>query len=424
MKRRISFLVVAFLLLQACSHPLEIEGEGDIVNWGKFGSADGTHSCSLDQYKAKDIACTKNFAITNYDVNYHAAPKSGWVFSGWKGICEDFGTATCPLKISADVVPKFWFKTMPATIAVFEQVPVAVGAGPKIPWSAGLAYDEAKGLVYTGKLSVEDSSAGRADTILAINIFTGDRNIVSSDDQALSGQIGNAIAIKYLDEENNRLLGWKYEGSEERLIAVNLETGNRSVVASSAVGTGVDLVAIVDMEVNFNLQKAYFASNELGFNGVAVLDLNTGNRVIISTASGSVGSGPTVVNSIRSMAYDSRRNRLFVMDSDGAGVGRLLVVDADTGARTIFRSEVGDGSLSYDVHRDRIYINRDQSSPVEYIDMKTAYYDNIDGSRLRNYAIEKMVFSDNGMSTFVFDENLSALLKHHIDSGYYEVISR
>lgn len=419
---RIGFLIAVLLVLQACSHPLEIEGEGDIVNWGKFGSADGTHSCSLDQYKAKDSACTKNLAITNYDVIYHAAPKQGWVFAGWKGICEDKGTSICPLKIAAEVVPKFWFKTMPATIAVFEEAPASVGVGPKASYVSGMAFDESSKHIF---LTYPN------DTLVSVDVSSSDRQVISTRDQSLSLRAGSNVDNIKIDIANNRLIGIKNTGTESRLVAVNIATGERSIIASPDVGEGPPLDAIVGMHLDLSNQVAYLASNIYGFNGIARLNLNTGDRFIVSSADGSVGQGP-IIEDLRGMTYDTKRNKLVVMDSDFSSYSRLITVDPDSGKRSLLLADSAEGNITYEPHRDRLYINRDEYSPPVYVDMNrfypdgSLYNDQIGnyGFGERNYHLGKMVFADNGGSTFIYDENLSALLKHHIDSSFYEVISR
>lgn len=68
-------------ILQACKHPLAIEGEGDIVdlNGNGFG-------CTLEQFQSDDPAC-QNDVIGDYYANYSAVPRPGWVFSHWDGSC-------------------------------------------------------------------------------------------------------------------------------------------------------------------------------------------------------------------------------------------------------------------------------------------------------------------------------------------------
>ncbi|MGK0373115.1 MAG: hypothetical protein ACJAW1_003386 [Glaciecola sp.] len=119
---KLLLLISGLLLLQACGHPLEIVGEGDIVD---LNGSD--HGCTLEQFQLQDEACTKNTVVFDYDVNFQAIPREGWTFIGWDGVCKDKGTATCRLKVPASGVKLNWFKVMPATVAVFELTSPAEG---------------------------------------------------------------------------------------------------------------------------------------------------------------------------------------------------------------------------------------------------------------------------------------------------------
>ncbi|MEM6583812.1 MAG: FAD-dependent oxidoreductase [Pseudomonadota bacterium] len=131
-------ILTLLLFLQACRHPLAIEGQGDIVdlNEGPFG-------CSLEQYLAGESTC-ENEVSGDYFVNYAAIPRQGWRFDRWEGWCSPLSEGThCRFDVSAEAVT-FWDTERPNTpigplTAVFEPVEntaqdvVIVGAG-----SAGL----------------------------------------------------------------------------------------------------------------------------------------------------------------------------------------------------------------------------------------------------------------------------------------------
>ena len=79
---RILTATLLVLAIQACKHPLEIEGEGDIVE-----RLDGVRGCTLEQYQAQDSRCTENEVVGEaYVVSYEAVPREGWMFTGWEGV--------------------------------------------------------------------------------------------------------------------------------------------------------------------------------------------------------------------------------------------------------------------------------------------------------------------------------------------------
>ena len=117
---RVVTILAAILLLQACMHPLEIEGQGDIVDLNGSG-----HGCTLEQYQAADVACTENVVYGAYSVKYHGIPRAGWKFVRWEGPCASTSESPyCELDIPAEAVVAFVAEnpgaTAPATVAVFE----------------------------------------------------------------------------------------------------------------------------------------------------------------------------------------------------------------------------------------------------------------------------------------------------------------
>jgi len=108
-------LGIALLFIQACSHPIEIEGEGNVM------SASGTRTCLFENFQAGDDVCSKNYAIGAYQETYYPTAEPGWKFDHWVTYCT---TATppnyeCVFDVSAATVQQFWGQTMPPLKAVF-----------------------------------------------------------------------------------------------------------------------------------------------------------------------------------------------------------------------------------------------------------------------------------------------------------------
>jgi hypothetical protein len=105
-------------LLGACSHPIEIVGEGDI--WSLAG-----RTCTLENYQASST-CNENYAVRDYQETYYATPRDGWRFDHWVNYCDTTPTNQCSFNVSASDVQKFWGKTVLPLRAVFvpEDVPI------------------------------------------------------------------------------------------------------------------------------------------------------------------------------------------------------------------------------------------------------------------------------------------------------------
>ena len=120
---RLLTVFAAMLLLHACKHPLEIQGQGDIVELNGSG-----RGCTLEQFDVGDAACAENEVSGEYSVRYRGIPRAGWKFVRWDGPCaQDSEPPYCELDISAELVAA-WDAAHPgvpfqSTVAVFEPAP-------------------------------------------------------------------------------------------------------------------------------------------------------------------------------------------------------------------------------------------------------------------------------------------------------------
>jgi hypothetical protein len=99
-------LCASILLIYACSHPLEIIGEGDIVSTGN-GS-----SCALE-----DSPCS-NKIVSDYNANYTAVPRAGYGFLQWQGCLGPQGD-NCSFSLPGSLVRQYWGGVVGPLRAVF-----------------------------------------------------------------------------------------------------------------------------------------------------------------------------------------------------------------------------------------------------------------------------------------------------------------
>jgi hypothetical protein len=109
---KIISISVTFLFIQACSHPIEIVGKGDV--WSTGG-----RTCTLEGYQAGLDNCSKNYVIGAYQETYYAEPRAGWLFDRWVNYCVNAPGNACGFDISAATVQRFWGQTVPPLQAVF-----------------------------------------------------------------------------------------------------------------------------------------------------------------------------------------------------------------------------------------------------------------------------------------------------------------
>jgi hypothetical protein len=116
------FAINLLIFVTACSHPLEIVGNGDII------SSTGKNDCLWE-----DRSCA-NYVTGDYDVTYAALPEAGWIFSGWEGCGDQW--PKCSFKVPSGTVDLLWGKTAPALTAVFTQIANYPSITTSTVWSA------------------------------------------------------------------------------------------------------------------------------------------------------------------------------------------------------------------------------------------------------------------------------------------------
>jgi hypothetical protein len=106
--RQLLLILALASLLAACKHPLEIEGQGDIIERNN-----GIRGCALEEYVAGISRCTNNQILQDETAIYQALPRAGWSFSHWDGSCaKDSPEATCKLEYSG-VFADLWDDNFP-----------------------------------------------------------------------------------------------------------------------------------------------------------------------------------------------------------------------------------------------------------------------------------------------------------------------
>ncbi len=107
--RKHSCVAICFVLQLACSHPLEVNGDGQIL------SESGTRRCS-----AETSPC-ENLVANDYLETYMAFPQGSSQFAGWGNYCQVF-SKQCSFNLPSNIVQQHWGKAYPPLIANFEPV--------------------------------------------------------------------------------------------------------------------------------------------------------------------------------------------------------------------------------------------------------------------------------------------------------------
>ncbi len=125
---------ILLTFVYACSHPIEIAGEGDV------SSASGTRGCLLEEFQAEQDNCTENYVVGAYQETYYATPRPGWQFDRWSNYCASATGNECSFNVAAQAVYAFWGESVPPLRAVFARHKVTGPIQPDSGISLGTGF--------------------------------------------------------------------------------------------------------------------------------------------------------------------------------------------------------------------------------------------------------------------------------------------
>lgn len=112
---RIITLLFVVALATACSHPIEIVGEGNVL------SASGDRDCYLAEAQAGELNCSQNMVTGDYLETYTGVPLSGWEFHRWANYCVNNPGVPCSFDVPASAVELAGGLTVPPLVAIFRE---------------------------------------------------------------------------------------------------------------------------------------------------------------------------------------------------------------------------------------------------------------------------------------------------------------
>jgi DNA-binding beta-propeller fold protein YncE len=202
------------------------------------------------------------------------------------------------------------------------------GAGPDILSPAAIALDAANNRVL-----VLDEWL---DALLEVDLSTGDRSVISD---AVTGagpifDVARPLLSLALDLAHNRAL--VSDNSLGALLAVDLDSGDRSIISDSVTGNGPAFAPVLSIVSDLANNRALIGD----LSGLLAVDLATGDRTPISN--NSRGTGPLLYYSA-SIALDAGNDRVLVANFD-FDRSSLLEVDLVTGDRTVIADNYSVGT--------------------------------------------------------------------------------
>lgn len=239
------------------------------------------------------------------------------------------------------------------------------GSGPDFMILTGHSIDAGNNRIFASTFSPA--------ALFSVNRITGDRTIISDITTGAGTSFTELTRAIYYDETNDRVIVIDDNGAALSLVAVDINSGDRSILSDSTTGLGPDLAdshSIVFDSLNSRLIIA-------GDNMVMAVDPASGDRSIIS--SDTVGTGPLLIDA-RSFALDAANNRILVNDNDRPAI---IAVDLTSGDRSLVsgagdNNSLGNGPLlsdnegiAIDTQNNIAYIVDDDYPAIIQIDLST-----------------------------------------------------
>lgn len=107
-----TLLLALIATLAACTHPLDSEGEGDILSYS------GKRNCMQGEFPCEIVV------VDDYADAYAGVAAPGYVFVGWRNCNKQF--PWCSFNVPAATVKNFWGQVMPPLVAVFRSINLLV----------------------------------------------------------------------------------------------------------------------------------------------------------------------------------------------------------------------------------------------------------------------------------------------------------
>lgn len=256
------------------------------------------------------------------------------------------------------------------------------------------------------------------NALLAVDLQTGARTIVAAPGIG-NGPAPRSVAGLAWDHAGNRAL--VADSDLGAVVAVEVDTGDGQVLSDAYHGAGPTLRSATALGWDTEADRALILDATIG--GVMSLDPKTGDRAMITAPF--LGSGQTLSTPV-DITWDEAFNRVLILDADD---GSLIAADALTGQRIVL-SNGADGlqpdlraarSLAWDSYNNRALIANEQ----EIVAIEVADGERSIASRLNilgagpAFSIPRAIAvwqSEPGNDVvFVADSGLGALLYVDVD---------
>jgi hypothetical protein len=213
------------------------------------------------------------------------------------------------------------------------------GTGPALPagYEMSLALDATNDRVLATYVN---------HTLFAIDPDTGDRTVISTaaptaDTRFIGGPIAcnTDCSLIYAPSRADFSSGFG-------IFSINIQTGARTLLSGglSPIGNGLPILSLRGMVFDSNAGAPRLLVLDSSRRALTAVDLGTGDRTIVSSATLSVGLGPDLP-AAQGFAADGANGRVLVIDRVGDFDSRVVAINTTSGNRTVLATNPVDASI-------------------------------------------------------------------------------
>ena len=219
---------------------------------------------------------------------------------------------------------------------------------------------------------------GGRDALFAVDMATGSRSIISgSAAHELSvGHPGDLVVYASANiayTSNSNIIN-------DTIISINLTTGQRAVLSSDTVPDGVNPLSAPSALALDAANARLLVANHNGLDVIAV-DLTTGQRTVFSAHDPAASSAFR----IQGLAIDVPNNRVLAVPETFEG-GDVIAIDLATGARTVLADYLTASSpylwqygMVLDANANRALISNRRNNEIVSVNLSTGKYSVLSG---------------------------------------------
>ncbi len=220
------------------------------------------------------------------------------------------------------------------------------------------------------------------DVLVSIDIALGSSALISSNQEGDALTFGSPRGHIAIESATSALV---CDTSRDTLYRVNLETGERSVLAKDGSTDTALLEGIQSVVIDADNNRALVTSSSSnGIYGLVAVDLTSGATTLLanlSTDEPAVGSGVDILNP-RGLALDKANGRVLILDS-GSNADALVAVDSNTLERTLIANAAegngdllsnalnGSNSMVLDAENQRVFAVNTDDNRIVVIDLNS-----------------------------------------------------